>query len=119
MKKLIIKRDGIPPISFTGKLIGTSSGYTQTYRRAVITIHRTKGGKFIAVISCKTCQHGERYGTEAASFATSSGIPGKIGRASRINWRKRSFFSRVSSSRVCSGWWRATKSTHTAWSDRP
>ena len=74
MKKLIIKRDGIPPISFTGKLIGTSSGVTSTYRRAVITIHRTKGGKFIAVISCKTCQHGERYGTEAASFATAAEV---------------------------------------------
>lgn len=74
MKKLIIKRDGIPPISFTGKLIGTSSGYTQTHRRAVITIHRTKGGKFIAVISCKTRQYDERYGTEAASFATAAGV---------------------------------------------
>jgi len=78
MEKLIIKRDGLPPIAFTGEEIAKASnefsGGNQANRWTSVKIYRTKGGKFIASISRLTIWQGESDRHSAASYATAAEV---------------------------------------------
>jgi hypothetical protein len=74
MDKVIIKRDGLPPLTFTGCIIGEGVGATSAGRRTAIKIYRTKGGKFIAMIHRHTQWDKERHSAEAASFVTAAEV---------------------------------------------
>ena len=79
MEKFIIKRDGLPPIAFTGEKIASASnsiGHEVHANRGTITvrIYRTKGGKFIAHISRRSQWEGEWGSDAAASFETAAGV---------------------------------------------
>lgn len=67
----IITRDGLPPLRFCGEEIGSGStrGLNST-RWTVVTIYRTRGGRYITEIERKTCWQGERDWTDAGSYAT-------------------------------------------------
>ena len=79
---LIWKRDGLPPIAFTGEKIASASnsiGHEVHANRGTITvrIYRTKGGKFIAHVSRRNhpSWQGEEWGSDAAaSFETAAGV---------------------------------------------
>jgi hypothetical protein len=75
MEKMIIKRDGLPPISFTGEVIGTGSTRTHNSTRwTTVDIYRTKGNRYIAAISRLTCWQGESDHREAKSCELASEI---------------------------------------------
>lgn len=78
MEKLIIKRDGLPPIAFTGERIASASNEINSNGRAnrwtEVKIYRSKGGKFIATLSRLTCWQGESDRHAAASFDTAPEI---------------------------------------------
>jgi hypothetical protein len=78
MEKLIIKRDGLPPIAFTGEEIASANnaiGHNgHANRWTTVTIYRTKGGKFIASLSRRTQWQGEAGSDTAASFATAAEV---------------------------------------------
>jgi len=78
MEKVIIKRDGLPPISFTGESIGYSDnsvvGGNRANRWTAIEIYRTKGGKYVASIKRRTCWQGEADHDKAGSFATAAEV---------------------------------------------
>ena len=78
MEKLIIKRDGLPPIAFTGEEIASASNEINSNGRAnrwtVVKIYRSKGGKFIATLARITCWQGESDRHAAASFATAAQV---------------------------------------------
>jgi len=74
MEKFSIKRDGLPPIAFTGRTIVSANnkiGHNgHNTRWTTVTIYRTKGDKFIASISRRSQWQGEAGSDRAASFAT-------------------------------------------------
>ena len=74
----MIKRDGLPPIAFTGEEIASASneitGNGRANRWTSVKVYRTKGGKFIAALSRLTCWQGESDRHSAASFATAGEI---------------------------------------------
>ena len=78
MEKFIIKRDGLPPIAFTGERIASASNEINSNGRAnrwtEVKIYRSKGGKFIATLSRLTCWQGESDRHSAASFATAAEV---------------------------------------------
>ena len=78
MEKLIIKRDGLPPIAFTGEQIASANnaiGHNgHANRWTTVTIYRTKGGKFIASLSRRSQWQGEAGSDAAASFATAGEV---------------------------------------------
>ena len=84
MEKLIIKRDGLPPIAFTGEQIASADNRVgndgnRANRWTEVAIYRTKGGKFIAALTRLTCWQGESDRHAAASFssAAESSVPPK------------------------------------------
>lgn len=75
MDKHTIKRDGLPPLAFTGEIIatadnkiGTDGNHANRWTR--VRIYRTKAGKFVASVTRFTQWQGESDHYEAASFAT-------------------------------------------------
>jgi hypothetical protein len=79
MQKVIIKRDGLPPISFTGELLAKADNRVnrdgnRANRWTEIEIYRTKGGRFIASIRRITCWQGESDHATAGAFATASEV---------------------------------------------
>ena len=79
MEKLIIKRDGLPPIAFTGEQIASADNRVgndgnRANRWTEVSIYRTKGGKFIAALTRLTCWQGESDRRAAASFATAAEV---------------------------------------------
>ena len=76
MEKLIITRDGLPPIAFTGEEIASANnaiGHNgHANRWTTVTIYRTKGGKFIASLSRRTQWQGETGSDAAASFSSAA-----------------------------------------------
>jgi hypothetical protein len=75
MEKIIIKRDGLPPISFTGEVIGTGSTRTHNSTRwTTVDIYRTKGNRYIAKVSRLTCWQGESDHREAKSCELASEV---------------------------------------------
>jgi len=78
MDKHIIKRDGLPPIAFTGEEIASASNHSHQgsaqNRWTEVSIYRTKGGRFIAKVSRITCWQGESDQTTATSCATAEGV---------------------------------------------
>lgn len=78
MEKVTIKRDGLPPIAFTGSEIGSASNEIQAGNRAnrwtKVTIYRTQGGRYIASVNRLTCWQGESDACEAKSLATASEV---------------------------------------------
>ena len=71
MDKHIIKRDGLPPISFTGEKIGAGStrGHNTT-RWTNVDIFRTQGGRYIVSVSRLTQWEGESDHRQASSLAS-------------------------------------------------
>jgi hypothetical protein len=53
MQEFTIKRTGKPPLRFTGELIGSglNNGHENYEIVAPVSIYRTKGGKFVSVIT--------------------------------------------------------------------
>ena len=78
MEKVIIKRDGLPPIAFTGEVIGSGSNSIQGGNRAnrwtEVEIYRTKGGRFVVTLSRFTCWQGESDRHSAKSCATAAEV---------------------------------------------
>ena len=79
MEKFNIKRDGLPPIAFTGELIASADNRVgndgnRANRWTEVSIYRTKGGKFIAALTRLTCWQGESDRRAAASFDTAPEI---------------------------------------------
>ncbi len=78
MEKHTIKRDGLPPIAFTGELIGAGDNRVQDGNRAnrwiEINIYRTQAGKFVASVERFTCWQGENGDRSAISRATADEI---------------------------------------------
>ena len=78
MEKFSIKRDGLPPIAFTGEEIASASNEINSNGRAnrwtSVKIYRTKRGKFIATLSRFTCWQGESDRHAAVSFETAAEI---------------------------------------------
>ena len=79
MEKIIIKRDGLPPIAFTGEQIASADNRVgndgnRANRWTEVSIYRTKGGKFIAALTRLTCWQGESDRRAAASFDTAPEI---------------------------------------------
>ena len=79
MDKHIIKRDGLPPISFTGELLAAADNRVnrdgnRANRWTEIEIYRTKGGKYVASIERKTCWQGEEDNTTADSFVAAAEV---------------------------------------------
>ncbi len=74
MEKFTIKRDGLPPLVFTGEEIGNGSGATSTGRSTSIRIYRTKGGRFIGVIHRRTQWDKESDSIDAESFTTAAEV---------------------------------------------
>lgn len=72
MDKHVIKRDGLPPIAFTGDLIGSTTRGRNDSRWTEVKIYRTQAGRFVAQISRLTCWQGENDHRAAASFATAA-----------------------------------------------
>jgi hypothetical protein len=73
-----IARDGLPPIRFTGELIG--HGSTKTVRGSnqnrwtEAAIYRTKGGKYVVALERHSQWEGERNCYTAASCATAQEV---------------------------------------------
>ena len=72
MEKLIIKRDGLPPIAFTGERIASDRSSGDRYTRVVI--YKTQGGNFVAEIQHLTCWQGEKDHYSATSKKTAAEI---------------------------------------------
>jgi hypothetical protein len=53
MQEFTIKRTGKPPLRFTGEWIGSglNNGHENYEIVAPVSIYRTKGGKFVSVIT--------------------------------------------------------------------
>jgi hypothetical protein len=68
MEKYNIKRDGLPPIIFTGEIIGEGNGNWNYGRKTAVTIYKTKGGKYIGQIEGFTQWQGEYDSNSAKSF---------------------------------------------------
>jgi hypothetical protein len=95
MEKYAVKRDGRPPIAFTGEKIGTGetddgNRGNRGNRGTEVTIYRTKGGRFIAKVRRWSNWQGESERTEAESCATAAevidflkGEEGTLGKASQ------------------------------------
>ena len=78
MENYKVKRDGLPPIVFTGEKIGhgttrTVSGSGQN-RWTDVDIYRTQGGKYIASIARMTIWEGESNRRTATSKPTAAEI---------------------------------------------
>jgi len=73
-----IKRDGFPPLTFTGIILSTSNDRirygNQQHRWTTITIYRTKGNKIIVKTEIQTCWEGETDHVKASSFSTASEV---------------------------------------------
>lgn len=78
MEKLIIKRDGLPPIAFTGEQIASADnaiGHNgHANRWTTVRIYRSKGGKFIASLSRSTQWQGESDRHAAVAFESAAEI---------------------------------------------
>lgn len=75
MDKIIIKRDGLPPISFTGELIASADNVianggngNRANRWTEVDIYRTKGAKYVVSIRRRTIWQGENDRATAGSF---------------------------------------------------
>lgn len=69
MQKYTIKRDGKPPILFTGELLADADNkdYNST-RWTVVKIFSTKGGKIVALVRRLSIWEGENGSDNAESF---------------------------------------------------
>lgn len=91
MKSTTIKRDGQPPIRFTGDEIGCGSTRDHNSSRWVtVAIYRTQGGRYVAHVERVSQWQGERSTSDAASFGTAGeviewlrGSESGLGRASQ------------------------------------
>jgi hypothetical protein len=75
MERHIITRDGLPPISFTGELIGDADNSisrdgNRANRWTEVEIYRTKAGKYVGHVRSLTCWQGERNHDAATSTVT-------------------------------------------------
>jgi len=70
MEKIILKRDGFPPIVFIGEEIGSGSTAWNGGRKTHITLHRTARGRYVATVERLTQWERERDHTEAEAFDT-------------------------------------------------
>jgi len=78
MEKFKVSRDGLPPISFTGELIGTGcnrshQGPTQN-RWTEVNIYRTKGGRYVWSLVHNTIWQGESDSYSGGSCATAAEV---------------------------------------------
>lgn len=95
MQKHTIKRDGLPPIAFTGEQIASADNrITDNGNRAnrwtEVAIYKTKGGNYVARVSRFTCWQGESDRHEAEAEETAEKIlnwlrddEGKLGAVSQ------------------------------------
>lgn len=78
MDKHTIKRDGLPPIAFTGELVGSGSNEIQGGNRANrwtrVEIYRTQGGRYVAAVNRFTIWEGESDHFTATSKPTAGEI---------------------------------------------
>ena len=68
MEKFSIKRDGLPPIVFTGEKIASERSSGDRFTRVII--YKTQGGNFVGEIQYLTCWQGERDHFRATSKKT-------------------------------------------------
>ena len=69
MNKITIKRDGLPPIVFTGERIAVGSNRDHNSTRwTTVEIYRTQGERYIARIERCSLWEGERTRRTASSF---------------------------------------------------
>ena len=78
MDKIVIKRDGLPPLSFTGEQIASASsravsGADQN-RWIEVLIFKTKGGKYVGHVKRLTRWEGERDTSAAASYPAAADL---------------------------------------------
>jgi EXLDI family protein len=75
LEKIVIKRDGLPPIAFTGEEIGSgcNRGHNST-RWTTVRIYRTAGGRFVAEVKRRTQWQGESDDFSGTSKATAEEI---------------------------------------------
>jgi len=91
MEKYTIKRDGLPPIAFTGALIGSgSSRSNDNWSWTNVAIYQTRGGRFVAAVEGITCYEGGRDSYSATSLPTAAEVvewlkkdSGELGRVSQ------------------------------------
>jgi len=78
MEKIIIKRDGLPPIAFNGEKIGSGDNRiisgNSANRWTEVAIYRTAGGRYVVSLARFTCWQGESDHHAATSKATSDEI---------------------------------------------
>lgn len=74
MEQVTVTRDGQPPIRFTGEELANASNYSHQgpnqNRWTVVTIWKTKGGKYVARVVRRTQWQGESDRYSATSAAT-------------------------------------------------
>jgi hypothetical protein len=73
MEKIILKRDKLPPIAFTGELIGLGRSPGDT-RWTVVRVYRTKGGRYVVARNHLTQWQGERDDLAATSCDDAAGV---------------------------------------------
>lgn len=94
MQDYQIKRTGLPPIKFSGEVIGSGSTEIEHGNRSnrwtEVEIYKTKGGKFVATVGHLTIWQGESDHYKAQSFEKASdaiewlkGEGGTLGKASQ------------------------------------
>lgn len=76
LTKYVIRRDGLPPISFQGQEIGsaTNGGSESRGRWLEVDIYKTKGGRYIASWTHRTCWQGEHDTRKAKSHLTAADL---------------------------------------------
>lgn len=73
MNAISISRTGMPPIRFTGEIIGEgTTRHHNSTRWTNVRIYATKGGKFVAEVQRRTQWQGERDTTNGNSFSTAA-----------------------------------------------
>jgi hypothetical protein len=84
MEKYTIRRDGLPPIAFTGEPIAAASNHSHQgpnqNRWVNVEIYRTQGGAYVAAVERRTCWQGESDAFSAAARKTAAEV---------IDWLKK------------------------------
>jgi hypothetical protein len=91
MEVITLDRTGLPPIRFTGSMIGHAMITTGAGRRTDVGIYRSKGGKWLAQVGHLTQWEKEHDSYSATSTDTATGLiewltadnDGHLGRASQ------------------------------------
>jgi EXLDI family protein len=78
MEKYTIKRDGLPPLAFTGEQIASASnrirGGNDSTRWTEVKLYRTQAGKYVALVERVTQWQGESDHRTATSKATAAEV---------------------------------------------